>query len=376
MSSAPSQPTSDMIVVLPGMRLSPEGPLLRRHVRKEAERSADYLARYDRTTVLYDAVRLANGRVLMTAPRLLNLWSELKRHLIIGGTKPGFRRRIYPKFEFLETSAAGDTVECRLSDAEMRLPIREGQSEVFCGLRCVVTMNKNNDLAWIAAWARHYVENHGLEAVVIFDNGSTAYPPHAIADTLAAVEGLKAIRVVVADFPYGTVSSGRGWQIRPKFLQPAMMNLARRDFLSEAKAVLNIDIDEIIPRAEKTVFDAALNARFGVVRIPGIWAYPAPGSDMPCPHHVHLYGPEPPRKSNPKWCARPGGVLEMLTGWNVHNIGGEFFKRLPLHEEFRYLHCRGVSTGWKSHDRRYVFPDNLSFQPEFEAILPRPVDHA
>ncbi|MFV0244748.1 MAG: hypothetical protein ACK5IB_06995 [Qingshengfaniella sp.] len=358
------------VLTLPGLRLPADGPLLRQHVRDEAERDEDYRQRYDRTTLLYDAVRLANGRVLMTAPRLLNLWPALRDGIRIDGLRPRLRRRVFGKFEFISTRAPGDTLTFQTDSLNLTLPIRPAERAAFAGQRCVVTMNRDNDLHWIRDWAQHYASRHGLEGVLIYDNGSTAYTPQALADILAGVPGLRTIRIVVVDFPYGTVSSGEGAQIRPKFLQPAMMNLARADFLAGARAVLNIDIDEIIPAGPQTVFDATLATRLGVLRIPGRWIYPAPDAPMPCRHADHLYTPEQRIKCNYKWCARPGGLLDAIHGWNVHRIGGQAFKMLPPAETFRFFHCRGVSTGWKSEDRRYALPENLRHTPELAQILP------
>ncbi|UXN74149.1 hypothetical protein N8D56_02365 [Devosia sp. A8/3-2] len=67
---------------------------------------------------------------------------------------------------------------------------------MLAGDRVIFTINKDNNLEWIADWARFYVKEHGATAVVVYDNGSTEYGLDDIRSTLAAVEGLKKFLVI------------------------------------------------------------------------------------------------------------------------------------------------------------------------------------
>lgn len=50
-------------------------------------------------------------------------------------------------------------------------PLERG---TFAALNCLFTLSRNNDLRWIRNWVRFHVREHGAEAVLLFDNSSTA----------------------------------------------------------------------------------------------------------------------------------------------------------------------------------------------------------
>ncbi len=362
--------TEEICLALAGAVLPDTVPAARRHVRPEARRSDHYLARYDRKTLFYDCVYQADrGGYLLTAPRFLNLWPEFRNRLRRDGAPvTRLRRRQRGKYEQVWVPGP----EGRLSlDWPQLWPIvpRPDIARFFARLNAVVTVNKDNDLAWIRGWVRYHVEVHGLQAAVVFDNGSTAYSPEALAGTLAQVPGLQVACVLSAPYPYGPRDSGQRFEIRPKFLQPALLNLARTDILRQARAVLNADIDELVlRRTGPNVFDRAHHAWGGAVRLPGRWAYPAPHTAMPAGHGVHHMRGTPEMLSNPKWCARPAHGLSRL-GWFVHHVGGEAFRLLPRQTACEFVHCRGTSTGWKG--TRYRLPDKLRPDSELEALMAR-----
>ncbi|WP_172329355.1 hypothetical protein [Mangrovicoccus sp. HB161399] len=359
-----------LCLVLAGAVLPEASEFRRQHVRKPQRRSEHYIERYDRRTLFYDCVyRGDEGEYLFTAPRFLNLWPEFRDRLRLDGEPvKGLSRRWSAKYEQVSIKAPRGTVSLDWPGGWQIAP-RPDISDRFAGLNAVVTMNRDNDLDWIRRWLGHLAEVHGLEAALIYDNGSTAYTAAQLAAAIASVPGLKATAVLVADYPYGPRDSGKGFEVRPKFLQPALMNLARTDVLRKARAVLNADIDEIVlKRGSQTVFDAALASRLGAVRLPGSWAYPRDEDPAPCPHRYNIWRPAKPRPSNPKWCAAPSGLLSRM-GWFVHHVGGEVFRLLPAREDLAFIHCRGTSTGWKG--GRFKSPAGLVRDPELEALMDR-----
>ncbi|WP_138468695.1 hypothetical protein [Poseidonocella sp. HB161398] len=355
---------------LAGAVLPEKSELRRQHVRKPPRQSEHYLERYDRRTLFYDCVyHKAEGRYLFTAPRFLNLWPEFRDRLRLDGEPVrGLSRHWSGKYEQVAIEAPRGTVSLDWPGG-WRIAPRPDISDRFAGLNAVVTMNRDNEIGWIRDWLGHLVRSHGLEAAVIYDNGSTAYAPETLAAEIAAVPGLKATAVLKADYPYGPRDSGKGFEVRPKFLQPALLNLARTDVLRSARAVLNADIDEIVLRRGKaTVFDAACRSLLGAVHLPGSWAYPGEDDPAPCGHRFHVWQPAAPKRSNPKWCARPRGPISRA-GWFVHHVGGELFRLLPPRRDLAFIHCRGTSTGWKGTGTRFAMPEGLARNPELEALM-------
>jgi hypothetical protein len=232
--------------------------------------------------------------------------------------------------------------------------VRPDIAQRFRGLNCAVTMNKDNPLDWIGDWARYHVRRHSLEAVLIYDNGSAAYSAAELVDALSAVPGLARIVIARAPFPYGTTDKVEAGEVRPNYLQPALLNLARCDLLRHARAVLNCDIDELVmSRDGSSVFDTAARSPFRAARLPVYWAEPGPGATGPAPQTAHRFRLTARKRTPRKWCAVPGGWLSRIGGWHVHHIGGEIFKIVPEDRAHEVVHCRATSTGWHPYKSRH-----------------------
>lgn len=356
-------------LTLSGAVIPDSADLLRDHVRAPARRSAHYLERYDRHTLFYDCVYRADlGGYLFTAPRFLNLWPEFRDRIRVDGSPVGnLTRKRSAKYEQVVIKAPLAELSLDWAGGGWPIAARMDIADRFAGLNTVMTVNKDNDLSWIRDWLAYHVDCHGLEAALIFDNGSSSYSQRDLAKA-AGSTGLQQVCVASADYPYGPRDSGKGLEIRPKFLQPALQNLARTDILRKARAVLNVDIDELVLRRRgASVFDRAERAWSGAVRLPGRWAYPSPTGPMPVKHSAHLWRAQDRHKrSNPKWCAVPDGRFSRL-GWFVHHVGGEAFRLLRDERDCEFVHCRGTSTGWKG--SRFNFPAPLEKDRELEQLF-------
>ncbi|MGS4945581.1 hypothetical protein ACVDG3_08890 [Meridianimarinicoccus sp. RP-17] len=334
---------------LAGMELPADSPILRDHVVDPPHRTPDYLAKYDRRTLVYDVQHdAARDRITLVAPRLLNLWPLLRDGLRIGDRPArGLRRRVFPKCEILTLPARGDPVSVALPDGRvLSARPRRIDPTPFRGTNAIVTMSRDNPLDWIADWLRFYVRAHSADGVLFIDNGSTAYAPERLADTIAAVSGLRRAAILTAPRAYGPLIAGQHARIKPNFLKSAMLNMARVGPLAQARAVLNADVDELVqgpPGA--SLFDAAQRAWHGTLNIGGTFAFPAPGTDDPAPQRAHVWQAEPPRISTRKWAARPGGLLSRM-GWFVHQVGGEPFRLVPESRHFRLVHCAAANLNW------------------------------
>jgi hypothetical protein len=345
---------------LQGIVLPADGPILRDHVRPADRRSDHYLARYDRTTLFYDAVWLPGRQVhLITAPRFLNLWGPFRAGLRIDGQPVGrVRRRTWLRCEQVEIPGPSGALSLCWQGSDIPIPSRAAETDGFVGTNALVAVNRNNALDWIADWAAFYVRRHGADAVALFDNGSDAYAPQDIAHRLADVPGLRRVRVFAAPYPYGPADHSKRLEVSPRFFQTAMLNIAKRDALARARAVLNVDIDEIcISASGQSVFDAAVRHPLGMVTIPGSWVYPAPGTTGPVGHGAHRFRNRPDDRCNQKWCQAPRGTFGRLFGWAVHRVDEVFQNLLTRQSDIRLLHCKGTSTGWKA--KRFDLPPGL-----------------
>ncbi|MEV8466677.1 hypothetical protein AB0T83_07800 [Fluviibacterium sp. DFM31] len=356
---------------LVGLTLPANSPALRDHMRPPERRTENYQQTYDRTTLFYDIVRRPErGDLLITAPPLMNL-----RPLLTDGLRDAqdaplrLRIRDFDKYTQIRVAGMHDRLTFHGPSEVTEVRPRADDAPRFAGLNCAVTMNRNNPLPWVQAWALHHVREHRLEGVLIFDNGSTDYTPDDLARALALVPGLKSICVASAPYPYGTTDKVLKGETRPNFLQPAMLNLARGSFLRQARAVLNCDIDELVlSRDGSSVFDRAASKPWGAARLPVYWADPAPGTQGPSPQWAHRWR-SPTRTRTPrKWCVAPRGLLSKM-GWYVHHVGGEAFKLNRESTAHEIVHCRACSTGWHPFKARHKAAGELREDPELAALM-------
>lgn len=340
--------TASRVTALNGLCLPPDSVLLRDYPRPAHRRSAEYEAKFDRHTVVYDAFHdVQRGEVVLLCPRLLNLTKPFRDGLRIDGQRRPMHRKTYKRFEIWRGPAGGADARISLTmgGAAWQTGLAPSQHDLFAGRNVLATLSKDNDLDWITDWALHHKRSQGADAVLFFDNGSSRYAPQDV-ETALLRSGIDLVQVVSCPAPYGPPPGGSGkFEVPGAFLQAALLNLKRIKYLSRARAVLYIDIDEMVSGPDDvTVFDAATRARLGLCAFHGRLAY-APGQQRGCPQsdHTHTRIGCPPAK--PKWAVRPDSV----TGrgrWGVHRMADLLFP-LTVDPRFLFWHCQGTTTGWK-----------------------------
>jgi hypothetical protein len=335
-----------------------------------AQHGEGFDAAFDASTLWYDAVRLGS-RIHLVCPKLLNLRPLLNdASLALDGRRLRLRRLVRFRrhdIALLDAPAGGDRLTLRAGRWEGASGVSPDQTDLFAGLNASVHISRNNDPRWIADWARFHVSAHGLQAMLLIDNGSDAYPPEAILEALAPT-GLARAVVLSAPQPYGPPRA-KGRPGIAKFLQPAMLNLARLRFLARARAVLNADIDELVWYRRGSIFDAAVASALGYVSFDGRWRLPASEAQPPFRHADHTR-PRAGAKTCPtKYCLVPSGPIGRLS-WDVHRPDWALLPSRRLLRDAGYWHCQAITTNWKGHDRLRARPA-LPEDPETAAALAR-----
>jgi hypothetical protein len=332
--------------------LDPQWGLARKRPRPESKRPPDYDEKFDFHTLCYDVfLDERTGLINLVCPRLYNLERVLREARIEADGHPVGIHRIQRHRRTDVVSLLGSPAPALLSIAgrrwEVSVPIQSRETAAFEGKNCLLTLSKNNDLIWIQDWARYHVKEHGAQAVLFFDNGSTAYGPEDIEASLAAVEGLEVLAVVSAPFPHGALGRRSFWEPPSKFLQAGILNLGHWRFLAAARAVLSVDIDELVWSADgSSIFDEAAASPLGYVTISGSWVFPAADRVGPYRHRHHSFFDPRGREQREKWCVVPDGALESHI-WDVHRVRGVWKKHLTRSTRCRYWHFSHVSTDWK-----------------------------
>jgi len=322
-------------------------PHRRRELVPPDERDAAYEAGYDRTTLWYDAFWEA-GRITCVAPPLMNLKATVFGAALTLDGRPARLRRVarHQRYEVLQIAAPSLPREIALAGADWSLAagVARADRQTFADKNVILTISRDNELEWIRDFALYHRRMQGADAVLFIDNGSTAYPPEAVAETLREA-GLEAL-IVTAPLPYGPVLQGARNKHVAKFFRTAMLNVARLRFLSTARAVLNVDIDELVWSEGKSVFDMAAESTIGFAPFAGRWRNPGPDAGQPPRHADHVWRRDVQKDCPAKYAVAPQKLAGRLS-WDVHRLERLPLKDLFLRRDAGYWHCSGISTGWK-----------------------------
>jgi hypothetical protein len=339
---------------------------------------------FDTDTLFFDVIHTEDGRIACLGPPLdscepaavLTARSGAGDSALSVTTQAPRIRQQYSTRTFLSgpALAALGAVEIRLNGIECAIAVQPEMSDLLAGRRVLLAVSRDNPLNWVEDWAQFYAREHGADAVILYDNGSTLYSLDELADRLAAIEELAEVIVVQWPFRYGIGGDGK----RPpyNFCQTGAIDHARRHFCSKAASVLSLDIDELIPRDGRSIFERVERSRHSAILFHGIWIE-APGIDdvssakqlrhRDCSFawREQLTALAEGRR-NPlcrtKWVAVPARCGDGLE-WGVHEVyaatrGARLLRRWWRggDQSLAYRHFRQINNGWKT-DRWRSSPD-------------------
>ncbi|QTF71881.1 hypothetical protein [Arthrobacter woluwensis] len=274
----------------------PEDSQLRREAARPAQLQDDsYAEKYDDKTLFYDVIR-SGSELLMVGPPLRNLTGAVASGTF---TVDGFRiapvvtqaleRSQLTRISLPSDDSVGEVLTIELNGVDEPWSVRpsEPQHDLFTGKRVLMTLQKNEDLRWITDWATYYVRTHRVNAVLLYDNGSTEYAVDDILEGLSNVAGLETVIVVAWDYKYGPqggawVGNNAAWD--SDFCQIGAFQDARYRFLETCEGVINADVDELLVAlgdTDETIFDELAMVDDGVLGFGGFWVENAPLSIAP-----------------------------------------------------------------------------------------------
>ncbi|HEV7277738.1 MAG TPA: hypothetical protein VGN80_15765 [Devosiaceae bacterium] len=344
--------------------LDADRPLRRLPRAPRRPRPPEFHARFEDRALWYDCFWDHDGtRILLCGPPPMNLAPLLRRAQYLAlpsrtPLRPAFHRSLSTMITALDGAPAGTTaVAVTLEGQQFELPVQPSHAAELAGRRVLFTMSRDNDLAWIAEWARWHAALHGTDAVVLFDNGSTRYAVGEIEETLLGVPGIA--RVAVPSWPHGfgpidpAVKKDPYWS---RFLQIASMSVTLRRFGALAHGLLNSDIDELsATRSGRSLYDLARESRGGLVVYRGTWIEPVaatPAAGQPLAHRQfgnRALDPKRAASRQRKWTLDPSRPwvqrLSVHPYWHWIEGRSLFAKSMP--DDAHYWHFRGINTNWK-----------------------------
>lgn len=336
--------------------LAPSG-ITRDCPRPPGLRNARFAEQFDWDTVFYDVYRVG-AQVLFQGPPLFNFAAMLRNSRM-------FRPRWLPRTRWVERNRASEL--WLRTDANVvaldgplgpqTITVQPNLSHELAGRRVLHTLSKDNEIRWIIDWIAFYVAEHGADAVLFYDNGSTIYNTDELRRRLE--EAFSAMPVIVVDWPFrygpqGGMAGAVDGQEAPwdsDYCQTGSMQHARFRYCLSARSVLNVDIDELVLSDRgRSIFAATEENRTGFIKFAGRWittATPLPVPHADCRHADFLFretgtGDDCP----PKWCLAPARVHWRKHTWSVHNLFGAKANR-TISNEFVYRHMKGISNSWK-----------------------------
>ena len=346
---------------LSSFRFGPLNPALRRDRLGDAsERSETYDDRYDFSTLFYDVYHdhLAH-EVRVICPTLLNfqtLIEECRFQIDGADAKPVVKNLSRGNvIRFKGVSTKPNDLSFDHPQFTGTIPIGARHLDLFAGKNVLFAISKDNRLDWIKDWLTYYVQVHGANGVVIYDNQSTAYSMEELGACLHDVSGMEAAAIVRAWFPFGP-GGGGNTNFNSKFLHMTMVELGRQRLLMDARAVLNVDIDELVySKSDQSVFDATVESPEGYLRFDGEWVYAKEPFASGFPRHAdHGYTRLDGRpKVNRKWSIVPDGPSRDYL-WRTHRV---ISRRDPTTPDFGFWHFRKISNGW-DYDRSEVWSED------------------
>lgn len=331
--------------------------------------------RYDTDTLVYGGVWMPwKRRLRLFAPNPLNLRPMLEQADWLGDGRPLPKPKLsrFKRYATLDFDAPGPVrdLTMTLGDMQTTCPVLPADTAPFAGCNVLYTMSRDNSLDWVCDWVIYHHKAHGADAVIISDNGSTAYTPQDLLDRLTGLGVLRAALVQTVPYRYGPSSQICARASSARFLQSAVANYVRDAWLGQARAVLSCDIDElVVSKRDVSIFDAARAARLGVVTFPGFWRFCDPALQKPR-HADHVFSRYDRAKPCPtKYVWRPDGPLG---DWSLMTHGLEAVPRgwVSGAPDFWFAHCHGITTGWKA-GRETLHTASMQLDPDMSPALLR-----
>lgn len=332
-------------IELSSLELSPTSGLARRPPRRPDQRQHDYDSEFDFHTIFYDTFRSCDGDwIVLVGPPLANLEVTVV-HAI---TRPFARQRA--RLARLLARLAGrrisSSIQVRGLDRAAQLWLRSGKirsklpaslfdrthleiqpnlCSLFQGKNVLVTKSRDNEPLWIRDWVRFHAEAHGCDAILLYDNGSTKYRAVEIEQAIASVSGIDTALVISWPFKWGPEGGDQViWD--SDYAEYGVLEHARHRFLSTARAVVSLDIDELVLTKDgSSIFDIVQRSDTGHVRFDGRWIENATSTEPDPARRRHKHYSTTTRTSrwrstNGPWCPRVvrplrNGAFMMFSAW-------------------------------------------------------------
>ncbi|MCF6232545.1 MAG: glycosyltransferase family 2 protein [Rhodobacteraceae bacterium] len=212
------------------------------------------------------------------------------------------------------------------------------ETDLFAGQNTALVERNGETVQTVCDWLTWHAREHGLQGALIVDRGKPGQADkfaRSLENKLGKNDDLHLTIVVLSSaIPLGKPGTGpeshpinapdapgKDRMSTPKpdpwsapLGAPSLYELLRWRFLNTARAVMNIDMHDLIPAPQgtgKSVFDRAVEAPQGVVTLQGVRAYPwALRKGKPAGFGDHICVQFDSSQTHTRWCIAPGVAPE------------------------------------------------------------------
>lgn len=235
---------------LSGVVLDGKDSLVRKAPRKEEDQQANYKDLFDYYRLFADIYFNIDGNIELIGPPLLNLRESIERaEFYIDGQliDEGIIIEELDRMSRITLPCNNQNVslfEIRIGSQSFIKQVQFSYLDFFADKKVLVTQQRDNPIEWIVYWVLYHIEYHGIDSVLIYDNGSISYTIDELEKAIAKIDSLKKICIVGWDVLWGpTGGPNQVWDSDYGQHQAWMHALGR--FLKKANSVIIDDVDEL-----------------------------------------------------------------------------------------------------------------------------------
>lgn len=216
--------------------------------REKVDQQSNYEDLFDFFTIFSDIYQTEEG-VELLGPPLLNLKDHLKNGKIYIDGVDKTDKLIINEIDRISRSIIPDIKDARqieivFQDQKFIKDIQSNYNNFFLDRNVLVTHQRDNPLEWILYWVLFHVKHHNIDAVLIYDNGSSSYSTNEIKNILAKVQNIKKVCIVDWKIPFG-LTGGHNQVWDSDYGQHQFLEHALKRLLRYADCAIIGDIDEL-----------------------------------------------------------------------------------------------------------------------------------
>ncbi|MCK0151190.1 glycosyltransferase family 2 protein [Marivita sp. S6314] len=289
--------------------------------------------------------------------------SDLTNFSVSGGAEPHHQISVGGAACVTYDLPAQDDVTVSVDGRDTEIVPAQADLAVFEGKNTLAAVRNGEDADTVATWLRHHVETQALQCAVILDRAQPKTDSafvHHLDTAMATLPDDLTVVILSSDLPLGkpdTPSEAHPFTVpeapgkdRMEIPAPSpwdaplgamsLYEILRTRFLSDARAVANLDVHDLVPLDSPNIFDSAVAADGGVIALIGRHCYPwRVRKGQPTLFADHICVQFDAKGGRQRWCIAPAKAPEAAI-WRLIRIGNAAPDRTRTQLFYRHMALR------------------------------------